>query len=97
MKKFFESGMIIFAVLGFWGMLYPDLCFTQDVCRVIYENNLESGEESEKMQMSGLTTGNNGKDIFTQICEAEPEQIRIESKLLDFLERKRRSNVGNDR
>lgn len=97
MKRLFETGMIIFAVLGFWGMIYPDLCFTQDVCRVVYEHNRESGEEADTARTPGIAAGNDGKDIFTRICEAEPEQIRVESRILDFLESKGKSNVGNDR
>lgn len=89
MKKIFETGMIIFAVMGFWGMIYPDLCFTRDVCRVIDAKNHEA--------LGAGYTVLNDKDIFTRICEAEPEQIQIESKFLDFLESKGISNVGNER
>ncbi len=71
MKKLWETGIILFASMGFWGMIYPDLCFTQDVCINVTETDKES-EEYEG-------------DIFTQICEASPEQIRLKSKLLDFL------------
>ena len=71
MKKLWETGIILFASMGFWGMIYPDLCFTQDVCINVAETDKES-EEYES-------------DIYTQICEASPEQIRIKSKLLDFL------------
>lgn len=32
MKKLLETGLLLFAVYGFWGMIYPDLCFTTEVC-----------------------------------------------------------------
>ena len=34
MKRLWETGLLLFAVAGFWGMVYPDLCFVSDVCRV---------------------------------------------------------------
>lgn len=71
MKKMWETGIILFAAMGFWGMIYPDLCFTEDVCINISETNSKS-EEYEA-------------DIYTQICEASPDQIHIKSKFLDSL------------
>ena len=37
MRKMWETGIILFAAMGFWGMIYPDLCFTEDVCSVVCE------------------------------------------------------------
>lgn len=36
MKKKWETVIILFAACGFWGMIYPDLCFTQDTCKAVY-------------------------------------------------------------
>ena len=50
MKKIWETGIILFSALGFWGMIYPDLCFTEDVCAIVWESteNTESAEGAEK-------------------------------------------------
>ncbi len=52
MKKIWETGIILFSALGFWGMIYPDLCFTEDVCAIVWESteNTESAEGAEKTQ-----------------------------------------------
>lgn len=95
MKKIWETGVILFAVLGFWGMIYPDLCFTGDVCAVIYEEEYEDvcRDWKDVCESGGQT------DIFTGICKADPSQIRIKSKLLETLktESKGKCNVINKR
>ena len=70
MKKIWETGIILFSALGFWGMIYPDLCFTEDVCAIVCESteNTESAEGAEKTkcvedgqkasQAKGNETGN---------------------------------------
>ena len=70
MKKIWETGIILFSALGFWGMIYPDLCFTEDVCAIVWESteNTESAEGAEKTkcvedgqktsQAKGNETGN---------------------------------------
>lgn len=87
MKKIWETGMILFAMLGFWGMIYPDLCFTGDICAVVYESAVqEAAAEPEQ-------------DAFTRLCEAGPEQIRIKSRLWEGLEKesKGKSDVVDKR
>lgn len=87
MRKFLETGILLFAVAGFWGMIYPDLCFISDVCGIeyVYEDTCEqvAGEDSGERQSS------QGEelwepDIYTRICEAKPEQIKVKSRLLEF-------------
>ena len=83
MKKIWETGIILFATMGFWGMIYPDLCFTQDVCQIVEE---ECEEQYEK-------------DMFTLLCETDSDRIRVKSKLLETLKResKGKENVVNKR
>lgn len=71
MKKILETGMLVFAAMGFWGMIYPDLCFTQDVCEVSIEE--EDAEENDMLLA----------DIFTSLCMAEPEQIKVKSRFVE--------------
>lgn len=95
MKKIWETGIILFAVMGFWGMIYPDLCFSGDICAVIYEEEYEDVCETLEDTYANCEQS----DIFTGICEAGPEQIRIKSRLLEVLktESKGRYNVINKR
>lgn len=86
MRKKLETGIILFAAMGFWGMIYPDLCFTQDVCAV-YTYEDEAEQKDREIAYA---------DIFTRICEAEPEQIRVKSKFMEFItESKGKDNVVN--
>ncbi len=129
MRKIWETGVILFAAMGFWGMIYPDLCFTQDVCRVVYvdtygnmqdigkledEGNAESignaqstgnmqgignAQKSGNVQGIGNTqstenvenAGNiesiedlSGQDMYTQLSNAKPGQIRVKSAFFDY-------------
>ncbi|TCL61119.1 hypothetical protein EDD76_101216 [Kineothrix alysoides] len=106
MKKIWETGVILFAAMGFWGMIYPDLCFTQDVCRVVYVDTygnmqdigkLEDAESAEGIgnaQSTGdaQSTENvesiedlSGQDMYTQLSNAKPGQIRVKSAFFDYV------------
>lgn len=170
MRKLWETGILLFAAAGFWGMVYPDLCFVPDVCKVEYvpgeaqEEGKHSGGEAERTVPesgeagngkaadclvgdgsrtvgrqeagSGETAGRQGSkggetaerqetgngetaarqesgsggsagrqevpdgntgnadcagmqntDLYTRICEAEPGQIKVKSRLLEFFRR----------
>ena len=97
MKKWWEAGILLFAAAGFWGMIYPDLCFVQDVCGIEYvqeEEQEQAGEENQE----GRDSRSNGEayeasvragsvwepDIYTRICEAGPEHIQVKSRLLEW-------------
>ncbi len=41
MRKIYETAVILIGTLGWWGFVYPELCFTEDVC----------GQESEAGQL----------------------------------------------
>lgn len=58
MRKIWETGIILFSAMGFWGMIYPDLCFTEDVCGVVWEE----AEEAEGESGTGTGGSATGKD-----------------------------------
>ncbi len=117
MKKIWETGVILFAAMGFWGMIYPDLCFTQDICRVVYVDTYGSMQDIGKLEDAGSaesignaqstgnvqgvgnaqSTGNvenagniesiedlSGQDMYTQLSNAKPGQIRVKSAFFDY-------------
>lgn len=101
MKKLWEAGILLFAAAGFWGMVYPDLCFVQDVCKVEYVQGEEpEGEREIRKNQDGIGMGQNSgetsgipvwdgnmhePDIYTRICEAGPEHVQVKSRLLEWL------------
>lgn len=107
MKKLWETGILLFAVMGFWGMIYPDLCFISDVCNVEYKYVSEDnyGQSVDAKDEQTLRTQGIGAesslemerrerddsvwepDIYTRICEAQPEQIRVKSRLLELFQK----------
>lgn len=96
MKKIWETGVILFAAMGFWGMIYPDLCFTQDVCRVVYVDTYGNVQDAVKAEDAGSIgnaedIGNTEatedllqQDMFTQLSNAKPGQIRVKSAFIDY-------------
>ncbi len=59
MKKIWETGIILFSAMGFWGMIYPDLCFTQDVCAVIcdYAEDPGTADAGNRSENAGREEG----------------------------------------
>lgn len=65
--------MLIFPVYAGWsGILYPDLTFQNGVCRAYSAD----GEERKEVT---------GQEFYEEVLEAEPEQVHIKSRLLEFL------------
>lgn len=87
MRKWWEAGILLFAVAGFWGMIYPDLCFVQEVCSVecVQPDTWEADGEGYGMDCGEQEEGTAWEpDIYTRICVAEPERIRVRSRLLEW-------------
>ena len=59
-----------------WGLFFPDFAFTPDICKTVYEDAEEELSEEEI----------NGNEMFYRLLQAEPEEIRIKSRLADVLE-----------
>ena len=78
MKKIWETGIILFSALGFWGMIYPDLCFTEDVCKIVADDTMDGIRDD-------MPAGVLKEDVFTGLSGAKPEQIRMKSRILEKL------------
>ena len=57
MKKLWETGILLFAVAGFWGMIYPDLCFISDVCHVEEYTEETVGQTEDSGENCGSQKG----------------------------------------
>lgn len=78
LKKRFRTGFMglfagIFAWV-WWFLLYPELCFPQDVYEVVYETGTEETEGSQK-------------EICDLLLQADKEQVIVKSRLLEWLKR----------
>lgn len=78
-KKVLQAALTMCAVLGWWGVLYPELTLTPDTYRVFYgDGTVQMPEEVVEWDFDS--------DIYLEILNAEPEQIRFRSKLLQTAE-----------
>ena len=78
MKHFLEKGqrfkgiLLVFFAFAWWGLLYPELCFTEDSFRQVI---VEDGEVITVKEA-----------CYREILDAEGDDIVIESRLLEWLE-----------
>ena len=78
MKHFLEKGqrfkgiLLVFFAFAWWGLLYPELCFTEDTFRQVI---VEDGEVIKVKEA-----------CYREILDAEGDDIVIESRLLEWLE-----------
>lgn len=86
MKKLWETGIILFSVWGFWGMIYPDLCFTEDVCKIVADDTMDGARNDRADDVSeDIPAGVLKEDVYTGLSGAKPEQIRMKSRILEKL------------
>ena len=64
--------MLIFPVFAWWnGFLYPDLTFRNGICKAYTDD----GEERKEVT---------GREFYEELLKAEPERIRVKSRLLEI-------------
>lgn len=68
MKKIYETAIILFGTLGWWGFVYPDLCLTGDV----YEQEADGQEEETEIS--------DGIDETKAECEMDLQKLVPELK-----------------
>lgn len=74
----FVTGIL---ALAWWGILYPELCFTQDTCKQVV---IENGEEKVVDEAD-----------YREILTADEDEVVIGSRLLEWLEEQRWFQHGN--
>lgn len=65
------TGLLFPIVMGWCGLLYPNLTFQNDVCRVYSAE----GERQTQLSMA---------ECYEELLCAKPQQIRVKSRLLEF-------------
>lgn len=72
MQEFAWRTCLLFPVIMGWcGLLYPNLTFQNGVCRSY------TAEGKERTQLSQT-------ECYEELLQAKPEQIRVKSRLLEF-------------
>lgn len=85
MKKAWRTGILAVMAMGFWGILYPELCMTRDTYQIVYElkdayANVLTAEQIEAIEQE--ETG-----IYYDILEASPKQIKLRSRILTEIQK----------
>lgn len=73
MKKIWagmKTALCICGVLGWWGVLYPELVLTADTYRICNEN----GQEEQDLPAD--------EDVYWNLLKADRSEIRFRSRLL---------------
>lgn len=95
MKKLWETAVILFAAMGFWGMIYPDLCFTGDICTVVETAPEDTAAEPRDLGEENLSEVPAAELVF-DIYGAEVGQIRLRSRMLEILSRRQEEQRRNE-
>jgi hypothetical protein len=75
----FQVVLGICAAIGWWGIFYPELTMTPDTYQVIDQDGTVQKPEDGVQYLFG-------KDIYTDILEADKSRIHFRSKLLTTVE-----------
>ncbi len=75
MKLKIKKAMWLIFAFGWWGVLYPELTLTEDTFRIVWADQEVYREWEEESAM----------EIYYDLLQAEPKQIKIKSKLLELL------------
>lgn len=78
MKIKIKKAIWLLAAFGWWGVLYPELSLTEDTYRMWKVENGVLTEVSDTEELCAT-------QIYYNLLSAEPEQIKIKSRLLETL------------
>lgn len=79
MKSKMKKMIWMLAAFGWWGVFYPELSLTRDTCRVVVTDSLTAQDrEISEDEFCAM-------QIYFNLLSAEPEQIKIKSRLLETL------------
>ena len=70
------SGLVLMAVMGWWGVLYPQLSLNHDTYRIVSEDGTVQSSED-------VVEWENGDTVYMEILNAESGKVRLRSKLWD--------------
>lgn len=73
--------------LAWWGLLYPELCFTENTCVKLVTAQGQELMEKEKDRL----------ELEMEVMSATGDEIIIRSRLLEWLEQKRQVKVGKSK
>ena len=80
--KRFRAVVTMCAVLGWWGIWFPELAVWADVVCVVEEEN-----SGDIVQQGGkVIECDTVQEIYTGLLKADKEQIQIKSRLLQLVE-----------
>lgn len=83
-----KTALCICAVLGWWGVLYPELVLTTETYRVCDDNGQEgqdTQEEQDIQEWQDIGERQNlssGQEVYWNLLKADRSEIRFRSRLL---------------
>ena len=80
--KRFRAIVTMCAVLGWWGIWFPELAVWADAVCVVEEEN----SEDTAQQTGKVIEYDTVQEIYTGLLKADKEQIQVKSRLLQLVE-----------
>ena len=76
-RKLLGTALVLAAVAGWWGVLYPQLSLNQDTYRIVSEDGtVQDGDTKAEWE--------NSDTIYMEILNAESGRVRFRSRLFDY-------------
>lgn len=90
MRKVLEACLVTVAMLGWWGFIYPELCFTADTCQISEvqdeaEQEAYNEAEYEDILEAAAVRGLVPADFLQQTLTVP---VEIKSRLLTYIQEK---------
>lgn len=74
MKKYIETAIMLAAVCGFFGFIYPELCLMEDTCKVIIEMPKAQVKGTEELTADQAEAAYQAKAVQTEAAQTATAQ-----------------------
>lgn len=71
---------------AWWGILYPELCFTEETCEAVMASDSEQAEdEQETVQQNRVWRADAEQTAYIELLEATGDDIIVSSRFVEWL------------
>lgn len=74
MKNNGNIGLLIMITVGWWGLMYPEYCLSENVVEMVCDITAEESREEISEE-----------ELLQNLLRAQPEEIVIKSRLYEYL------------
>ncbi len=78
--------MTMVLAAAWWGVLYPELCFTEETCQAVVVEDREADAQQEAVQPDEVQRIVSQQMTYKEVLEATGDDVVIKSRFLEWLE-----------